>query len=131
MAALGPGVPDLKVGDRVATGRDVGRRRPGPYAQSVVRRAAEALIRVPSGLFPEVAAPIELGMRVRTRLPIPRQVDAVHDRRFALARLAVPRPAAAADRMASESPTLCRYCPPVTPPGWGGRSARPSGRCSP
>ncbi|MCA1596347.1 MAG: alcohol dehydrogenase catalytic domain-containing protein, partial [Chloroflexi bacterium] len=61
--AIGSGVTDLKVGDRVSAWRDCGAQVQGCYAQYVVRKPAD-LVRVPPGLSYDSTAPVELAMCV-------------------------------------------------------------------
>lgn len=63
VAAVGEGVTDLKVGDRVSAWRDAGHDRWGCYAEHVLMDAAN-VIRVPDGLPVEATASVELAMCV-------------------------------------------------------------------
>ena len=65
VAAVGPGVTSVAVGDRISAWRDAGHERPGCYAQFVVHRE-ENVIRVPKGPADEALAPLELAMCVAT-----------------------------------------------------------------
>jgi threonine dehydrogenase-like Zn-dependent dehydrogenase len=83
IAAVGPGVDALAVGDRVSAWRDAGHTVPGCYAQYALRKAAD-LIRVPSHLPPEATAPVELAMCVGAVFLMLREMDAVSGRRFGI-----------------------------------------------
>ena len=109
VAALGPGVTELSVGDRVSTWRDGGHQRPGCYAQYVVRRPQEDLIRVPAGLPPEATAPVELAMCVGASFLMLRQMDAVRGRRFAVAGLGPAGLVAAQMARAEGAARLCGF----------------------
>jgi threonine dehydrogenase-like Zn-dependent dehydrogenase len=61
--AIGSGVTELRVGDRVSVWCDPGHGRPGCYAEFVVR-PVEHLIRVPEQIPVEATAPVELAMCV-------------------------------------------------------------------
>lgn len=63
IAALGPDVTGLAVGDRVSAWRDPGHGKNGCYAQFVVHKA-EDVIQVPAHLPVEATAPVELAMCV-------------------------------------------------------------------
>jgi threonine dehydrogenase-like Zn-dependent dehydrogenase len=63
VAAVGAGVMEVSVGDRVSVWRDPGHNKPGCYAQYVVKPVTD-LIRVPENLAPEATAPVELAMCV-------------------------------------------------------------------
>ncbi len=86
VAALGPGVSQFAVGDRVSAWRDPGHTGPGCYAQFVVKKAEEAL-RVPAHLPPEATAPLELAMCVGAVFLMLREMDAVRGRRFGVSGL--------------------------------------------
>jgi threonine dehydrogenase-like Zn-dependent dehydrogenase len=81
VAALGEGVTDLAVGDRVSAWRDAGQNRPGCYAQYVVH-TAENLIRVPAHLPPEATAPVELAMCVASTFLLLKEMNAARGKRF-------------------------------------------------
>jgi threonine dehydrogenase-like Zn-dependent dehydrogenase len=81
--ALGAGVTELAVGDRVSAWRDAGHAVPGCYAQYAARKAAE-LIRVPPDLPPEATAPVELAMCVGSVFLMLKGMNAVAGRRFAV-----------------------------------------------
>jgi threonine dehydrogenase-like Zn-dependent dehydrogenase len=63
VAALGPGVTRLRVGDRVAAWRDTGRPRPGFYAQYNTFHEDDLLV-APATLAPAELASLELAMCV-------------------------------------------------------------------
>jgi threonine dehydrogenase-like Zn-dependent dehydrogenase len=63
VAALGAGVTEFKLGDRVAVWRDIGKPRPGFYAQFNTFPAAD-LLQVPAHLAPAEIASLELAMCV-------------------------------------------------------------------
>ena len=63
VAALGPGVTRLRVGDRVAAWRDTGRPRPGFYAQYNTFHEDDLLV-APATLTPAELASLELAMCV-------------------------------------------------------------------
>jgi len=63
IAAVGEGVRDLAVGDRVSAWRDQGHDRWGCYAECALLEA-DNVIRVPSELPPEATASVELAMCV-------------------------------------------------------------------
>ena len=83
VAAIGEGVVELSVGDRVSTWNDPGPTAPGCYAQFVLRRA-ENLIRVPSRLPFEATASIELAMCVGATFVMLREMSAIAGRRCAV-----------------------------------------------
>jgi threonine dehydrogenase-like Zn-dependent dehydrogenase len=83
VTALGEGVEELAVGDRVSAWRDPGSGVPGCYAQFVARKA-EHLIRVPPELSPEATAPVELAMCVGATFLMLRQMGVVAGRRFGI-----------------------------------------------
>lgn len=78
--ALGDGVTDLAVGDRVSVWRDPGHDKPGCYAQYTVRKATD-LIRVPEGLPMEATAPVELAMCVGSVFLMLREMNALAGKR--------------------------------------------------
>jgi threonine dehydrogenase-like Zn-dependent dehydrogenase len=81
IAAVGEGVTELAVGDRVSAWRDPDHKAHGCYAQYVLRKAAD-LIRVPAGLPPEATAPVELAMCVGASFLMLKTMDAIRGRRF-------------------------------------------------
>ena len=83
IAALGEGVTEFKIGERVSTWRDPGHQRPGCYAQFVVM-SAENVISVPSHLPPEATASIELAMCVGATFLMLKQMDVLRGRRVGI-----------------------------------------------
>jgi threonine dehydrogenase-like Zn-dependent dehydrogenase len=81
IAAVGPDVPDLAVGEWVSAWRDPGHDRPGCYAEYVVMQAAN-VIRVPPDLPAVATAPVELAMCVGASFLVLKAMDAVRGRRF-------------------------------------------------
>jgi threonine dehydrogenase-like Zn-dependent dehydrogenase len=81
--AVGEGVTELKVGDRVSAWRDVGHGVPGCYAQYVVHRA-ENLIRVPAHLPAAATAPVELAMCVGATFLMLWEMQALSGRRIGI-----------------------------------------------
>jgi threonine dehydrogenase-like Zn-dependent dehydrogenase len=81
IAAIGEGVTQFAVGDRVSAWRDAGQQRPGCYAQYVVH-SAENIIRVPADLPPEALAPLELAMCVGASFRMLQEMNAIAGRRF-------------------------------------------------
>jgi threonine dehydrogenase-like Zn-dependent dehydrogenase len=79
--AIGEGVTDLAVGDRVSAWRDVGHNKPGCYAQYVLHRV-ENVIRVPAHLPMAATAPLELGMCVGATFLMLREMNALSGRRI-------------------------------------------------
>ena len=77
--AVGPGVTDVKPGDRVSAWRDAGHHVPGCYAQYVVHRQ-ENVIRVPAHLPLEATASLELAMCVGTVFRTLRPMGALQGR---------------------------------------------------
>ena len=86
IVALGEGVRELAVGDRVSAWRDVGHGVLGCYAQYVVRRADD-VIAVPAHLPPEATAPLELAMCVGVTFLRLKAMDALAGRRFGVSGL--------------------------------------------
>ena len=86
IAAVGAGVTDLAVGDRVSAWRDPGHDAPGCYAQYVLRAAGD-VIRVPAHLPPEATAPVELDMCVGATFLMLRQMDVLRGKRVGVAGL--------------------------------------------
>lgn len=82
--AVGPGVTDLALGDRVSAWRDAGHHVPGYYAQFVVHRA-ENVIRVPDDLPYEAVASVELAMCVGTVFRMLAEMNAMRGRCFGVA----------------------------------------------
>jgi threonine dehydrogenase-like Zn-dependent dehydrogenase len=80
IAALGEGVTEFEIGERVSAWRDPGHQKPGCYAQFVVM-SAENVIRVPSHLPPEATAPVELAMCIGAQFLQLRRIDAIRGRR--------------------------------------------------
>ena len=80
IAALGPGVQDLTVGQRVCAWRDAGHHRPGCYAEYVVMDAVN-VIPVPDRLPPEHCAPLELGMCASAHVMLAEKLDTVKGKR--------------------------------------------------
>src|SRR5579871_1689223 len=81
IAALGEGVTDLTVGDRVSAWRDPGHSRPGCYAQYVVHKA-ENVIRVPAHLPSEATASVELAMCLGATFLMLKEMNVIAGRRF-------------------------------------------------
>ncbi len=80
IAAVGPDVSDLHVGDRVSAWRDPGHDRPGCYAQYAVMNAGH-VIHVPSRLSAEATAPVELAMCVGSSFLMLKRFDALAGKR--------------------------------------------------
>ncbi|MBC7807302.1 MAG: alcohol dehydrogenase catalytic domain-containing protein [Akkermansiaceae bacterium] len=83
VAAIGRGVTDLAVGQRVSTWRDPGHKRPGCYAQFIVHKA-ENVIPVPPNLPAEATAPVELAMCVGASFLMQKTMGVLENRRFAV-----------------------------------------------
>lgn len=81
IAALGDGVTDFAVGDRVSAWRDQGQHRPGCYAEFAVLDAANT-IRVPARLPLAATASVELAMCVGSSFLMLRGMGALAGRRF-------------------------------------------------
>jgi threonine dehydrogenase-like Zn-dependent dehydrogenase len=81
IAALGPGVAGLAVGERVSAWRDPGHDQPGCYAEYVAMQAGN-VIRVPAELPPAATAPLELAMCVGASFLALKEMGAVRGRRF-------------------------------------------------
>lgn len=79
--ALGPGVTNVAVGDRVACWRDQGERAQGAYAHFYIC-AARDVIRVPEGLPAQALAPIEMAMCIATVFRMFEDMDAIKGRCF-------------------------------------------------
>ncbi|MDQ3815275.1 MAG: zinc-binding dehydrogenase [Armatimonadota bacterium] len=80
IVAVGPGVCDVAVGDRVSVWRDPGHILPGCYAQYVLA-ASDNVIRVPPALPPAATAPVELAMCVGATFLMLKQMDGLRGRR--------------------------------------------------
>jgi len=80
IAAVGPDVTGLEIGERVSAWRDPGHNVPGCYAQYVVRRA-EDVICVPSHLPPAATAPLELAMCVGASFLMLKEMNVLRGRR--------------------------------------------------
>src|SRR5687767_8410107 len=83
VVALGPGVNEVAIGDRVAAWRDAGARRQGCYAQ-YVPCLAENLLKIPPNLAPEEIASLELAMCVQVSFNQLAKLAAVHGKRFGI-----------------------------------------------
>lgn len=83
IAAIGEGVTDLEVGERVSAWRDQGHALPGCYAQYAIL-AAENVIRVPEELPYEATAPVELAMCVGSVFLMLGDMDVLRDRRVGI-----------------------------------------------
>lgn len=81
VVALGDGLHDFAVGDRVCVWRDRGHDVPGCYAQFVVVND-EDVIGVPRELPPESCAPLELAMCVAAHILFAEELDAIAHRRI-------------------------------------------------
>ena len=81
--ALGDGVDEFQVGERVSAWRDSGHNVPGCYAQFVVKKAEE-LIRVSPHLAFEATAPLELAMCVGAQFLQLRNLGSITRRRCAV-----------------------------------------------
>lgn len=86
IAAVGPDVETIAVGDRVVVWRDRGHSQLGAYAQYTVC-PAEDVLRVPEGLPAKALAPLELAMCVQVTFDELLQANLVDDARFAVAGL--------------------------------------------
>ena len=86
VAAVGPGVTDFAVGDRVAAWRDAGARRQGCYAQYVPFQA-ENLLTIPEPLDLEQVASLELAMCVQVSFDQLQRQTAVQGKRFGVSGL--------------------------------------------
>ena len=76
VAAVGEGVTEVSVGQRVCAWRDPGHHVQGCYAQYVVKPVSH-VIPVPEPLAPEACAPLELAMCVSAHLMLADKLDAV------------------------------------------------------
>jgi threonine dehydrogenase-like Zn-dependent dehydrogenase len=81
VVALGPGVNELAIGDRVAAWRDAGAGRQGCYAQ-YVPCLVENLLKLPANLAPEEIASLELAMCVQVSFNQLAKLAAVDGKRF-------------------------------------------------
>ncbi len=81
IVALGEGVTDLKIGDRVSTWRDTDHELAGCYAQ-FASRPAEHFIRVPTHLTPSQTAPLELAMCIGASFLMLQQMNALRGKRI-------------------------------------------------
>jgi len=80
VAAVGPSVTGLSLGQRVAVWRDQGHHRPGCYAEYAVADA-ENVIAVPESLAPEACAPLELAMCVSAHVMYAERLGAIAGKR--------------------------------------------------
>ena len=80
VVAVGPGVENPRLGQRVAAWRDQGHSRPGCYAQFAVF-AAENVLEIPAGEAPERFASLELAMCVQVAFDRLTKLDALKDKR--------------------------------------------------
>ena len=80
IAAVGDGVRDLAVGQRVCVWRDRGHDVQGCYAQLVAVDAPD-VIPVPEALPPEACAPLELAMCVSAHVLYAEKLDAIQGKR--------------------------------------------------
>lgn len=83
VAALGAGVSDLRVGDRISAWRDAGHQVHGCYAQFVLL-PAENVIRVPEHLTFAATASVELAMCVGATFLMLKEMNAIHGKRIAV-----------------------------------------------
>ena len=79
--ALGAGVTELALGDRVSVWRDAGHNKLGCYAEQVVRPVGD-LIKVPAHLPIEATASVELAMCVGASFLMLRERNALGAKRF-------------------------------------------------
>ena len=79
--AIGEGVTDVAVGDRVCAWRDAGHDRPGCYAQYVIHEANN-VIKVPAGPPDEGLASLELAMCLGAPFREMKKLDAIVGRSF-------------------------------------------------
>lgn len=86
VAALGPGVTGLAVGDRVVAWRDQGHHRPGCYAQYVVM-VADNVLPLPPQTPPEDVTSLELAACVQVSFDQLARLDAVRGKRFGVSGL--------------------------------------------
>ncbi len=83
IAAQGPGVTEVEVGDRVSTWRDQGHAIRGCYAQYAIL-GAENVIRVPASLPVQATAPLELAMCVGAMIPMLTEMQAIKRKRVGI-----------------------------------------------
>lgn len=83
VVAIGSGVQEFSVGDRVCVWRDPGHHLPGCYAEYVVRPVSD-VIEVPRELPPEACAPLELGMCASAHVQLAERLDALRGKRVAV-----------------------------------------------
>ena len=81
--AIGEGVTEVAVGDRVSSWRDWYHTEPGCYAQFAIRKA-ENVIRVPDDRPAEALAPVELAMCVGSTFRMLRDMNPIAGKRFAV-----------------------------------------------
>ncbi|MEN6546218.1 MAG: zinc-binding dehydrogenase [Armatimonadia bacterium] len=81
--AVGPGVTNVAVGDRVSAWRDRSEDVVGAYAQFYLNPAPN-VIRVPEGLPPQATAPVEMAMCVATVFRMLRDMNAIAGRCFGI-----------------------------------------------
>lgn len=81
IVAVGEGVTEVAVGDRVSAWRDAGHQRPGCYAQYVVHDS-NSVIRVPAHLPLEATAPVELAMCVGATFLMLKEMNVLPGRRI-------------------------------------------------
>ncbi len=86
VVALGEGVNDFEIGQRVAAWRDPGGRRQGCYAEYAPLKA-EHLLPIPDTLAPAQIAALELAMCVQGSINQLRHREDVYDRHVAIAGL--------------------------------------------
>lgn len=79
--AVGEGVTNVTVGDRVACWRDQSESIVGAYAQYYIHSEA-SVIRVPEGLPAQALAPIEMAMCIATVFRMLRDMNAIEGRCF-------------------------------------------------
>lgn len=84
--ALGQGVTEFKLGDRVSLWRDPGHDVQGCYAQFVCRPVHD-VIRVPQALTPVATAPVELAMCVACSVLRMKSMDVIRGKRLAVSGL--------------------------------------------
>jgi len=80
IVAVGEGVANIGVGERVCAWRDPGHDVQGCYAQYVVK-PVEHVIPVPASLPPEACAPLELAMCVSAHMMLAMRLDAITGKR--------------------------------------------------
>jgi len=83
IAAIGPGVTSVSVGDRVSAWRDPGHQKQGCYAQYVLL-SAENVIRVPEHLPYEATASVELAMCVGATFLMLKAMNALGPKRVGI-----------------------------------------------